>query len=510
MARNFETSTSTTIANALAGVKEEEKRVLSYAASIGKEFEFLVLQAAMEMEEEPLAELLERLVHHGVLTELKGGDSYAFVREETLAQSYREISSSRLRVIHKRIAEAYEKLYADPPPEVIPDMGRHFYLGRVHEKSLIYNRYAASIAMNAFSPDVAIHYLERAREDLAALPGDHRLEEAEVLKEIGEQYGAMGEDAREDEFYGESLKKLPEEELTMRALLLLSQADAARDMDKLQLTHKYCEEAIRLLEKTGHKKGLAMAHRSLARAAYKESRYELGMKEIEATLGLLDPVKDALEVGRCYIEFGNFLTATSGPADPVKAREYYQRAIQTLEPLHDYQELARAHNNLAIALGPNSPRDALNQLGVARDCAEKAKDKRFLAWILFNSVELHLALGEVMEAAQNNVEARRLLSKLDNPLGLQQVTLNDGILAQHRKAYEESETAYQDALKRAETLGYPQVIVETLVHMAQMHAETGKNDDAVKEIARVKEIGEAKVNPTNLPVYEGLKKQLGI
>jgi tetratricopeptide (TPR) repeat protein len=510
MSQQTENTPSTLFARSYPGLDESDKRVLSYAAAMGMEFDWSVMECAIEMEEEPLAESLERLVHRGILNELNYGDTYAFVQVVTLAQAYREVSSSRLRVIHRKLAGAFEKLNPDPTPEVIPKMARHFHLGGVHDKSLLYNRYAATLAVNAFSPDVAIQYLERALEDLAGLPGDHRLEEADVLKEIGEQYGAMGNNAREDEFYGKSLAKLPKEEVTPRALTLLSRADSARDRDQIGLSRRYCEEAIRLFEKVGHRKGLATAHQILGRAASKEGHFEVAKREIEAALGYLDPEKDAMDVARCYTDLGDIYGGVSTDEDQAKAVDFYRKAITTLEPLHDYHELGRAHLNLAVTIGTPQPREALKELQEVRKCAEKCKDKRFLGWALFNSVGLHLAIGEAEEAAKNNDEARKILSNFNIPLGMQQITLNDGILAQERKAYGESEMAYLDALKRADDLGYPPIIVETLMHLGTLYADWGKKEEALKVLSRIRETGEDNFDPPNRPSYEALKKRLGV
>jgi tetratricopeptide (TPR) repeat protein len=510
MAHKPEPATHATITNPLAGLGEVEKRVLSYAASIGLEFGFSLLAAATEMVEEPLAESLERLVHKGILKELNWGDTYAFVQVVTLAQAYRDISSSRLRVIHKKVAEAYEKLHPDPTPDMIPEMGRQFHLGEVHDKSLLYNRYAARLAIGAFSPDVAIRHLERAREDLEALHGDHRLETADVLKEIGEQYSVMGDDARADEFYGESLKKLPQEEVTLRALLLLSRANAVREMDNLGLMRQYCEKAIQLLEKVGHKKGLAMAHRTLSRAAFKEGRAEEGKREIEITLGLLDPERDANEVARCYIELGNVLSSMPSSADQVKGIDCYRSAIQSLEALHDYKELARAHNNLATSMVESQPREALKELMVARGYAEKGKDRRFVGWVLFNTVEPHLALGEDKEAARNNDEARRIISKFSDPVAMQHIAFNDGVIAHYQRRYEDSERAYMESLRQAENIGYPMETVEVLIYLATNYADWGKKGEAIKTFARIREVGEDMIEPVVRTNYERLKKLLGI
>jgi tetratricopeptide (TPR) repeat protein len=492
----------------LASLPDVERRVLSYSATIGKEFEFSILAGAIDIEEERLAEVLEDLVHKGILREVKGGDGYSFTREETLNNAYRDISSSRVRVIHRKVAEAFERLNPDPSPEIIPQMGRHFHIGQLYDKSVLYNWHSARQAMKAFSPDVAIHYLEWVCEDLSHLPDQHRVEESDALKDLGDQFRALGDALRADEYYGKSLEKLPKEEVTLRALILLSRAEAAREMDKLGQTRQYCEEAIKLLEGSGQKKGLAMAHRSLGRAAFKEGKFDLGRRELDTALGLLDPEKDRRDVARCCIDLGNIYSDSRDPSDQDKGRDYYHKAIPILEALQDYRELFRVHNNLAITLGNDHPREALEQLREARDYAEKAKDRRSLGWALFNSVEFHLELGEEFAASQNNEEARRLLSSLNDPLAKQQITLNAGIIAYHRKAYEVGEREFKNAMKQSEDLGYPHDVAEVRMRLAMLYADWGKKEDLERELSWLDKEGKDRLVPRILSMYEEFKKRL--
>jgi tetratricopeptide (TPR) repeat protein len=487
---------------------DDDWRTLTHAAVLGKAFSFQSLYMLVGGDEEALAGTIETLVLNGTLNERKG-EVYEFSNDKLWRDIYSSMSENLKHILHRRAAEAYEKLYPEPTPEIISEIGRHFYMGKVHDKSLVYNRYAARSATAAFAPDVAIFYLERAREDLAALPGDHKLEEAEVLKEIGEQYSMMGHDERADGFYAEGLGKLPEGEVTLRALLLIARADAARETNKMEQSRQYGKEAIGLLEEAGNNKGLARAHRVMARAYYKEGKFEDGKKEIEATFAFLDPEKDEWEIARSYIQLANILSVMPDPADPAMTIQYYQKAIKTLERLKDYYELARARNNAALAMGFSQPREALMELNEARRSAERIKDRRFMGWVLFNSVELHLAVGEEAEAVRSNAEARNILSSFNDPLGMEQVTLNDGILAQHRKAYSRSERAYLDALKQAESIGFTADVVEVLMHLAMMYADWGKNDLAAKAVTRLEELGEHNLHPTMKDSFDALKKRLG-
>ncbi len=494
----------------LASLGEREQRVLSYAAAMGKEFRFDVLALVTEMEEEALAEVLEGLVHRGVVRELAGGDVYVFVREEMLGQAYRSISSSRLRVIHKKIAEGYEKVYsANPPQEVIAEMGRHFHLGKVADRSLLYNRYAATLARGSFSPETAKAYLERVVEDLRGLPGDHRTEQADVLREVGEIHLSMGEAVEADGLFNQCLSLLPPDEPVLRALVLLSRAETARMTDKLSLTHRWCDEAIALLDKAGHRRGLAMAHRLLSRAAFKEGSYENGKKEIEAALALLDPTEDTKEVARAYIDLGNAYTNRMDDEALGLAVAAYRKAIASLAALQDYRELCRAHTNLAVAIGNSDPATAVAELREAQAAGRKAGDRRSVGWAQFNSVEFLLEMGEVREAEEANAQAAAVLEKIDDPMGVQQVTLNRAILAQHRGALAEAEKIFRQALHLAEDLGYESLVAEMHLRLSVLYLAMGREKDAQGEFALTESLGGEPVLSYARPLYRSTKERLG-
>jgi tetratricopeptide (TPR) repeat protein len=485
------------------------RRVLSYAATMGMEFDFSILHAATGMDEEELAEVLEEMVHKGVLKEFPGGDTYCFVRQTFMVEAYLGVSSSRLRIIHRKIAEAYEKLFPDPPPQVVPDMGRHFNLGGVHAKSVLYNRYAASLATRSYSPDVAVRCLQRVMEDLPSLPGDHRKDEADVLREIGDSYRTMGESPKAEESYGKSLDASPPEETTLRALVLLSRADVLRDMDKLEASKKYCTEAIPYLQKLGHKKGLAAAHIVLSGIAFKMGDLVHGRHESETALNLLDPELDAKDIARCYVDLANAYACIDETGYQAQSIYFYKKAVKTLEPLNAYRELTRAHMNMAVALGTGKPREALDHLEQARVYAEKIRDRRMIGWTYFNGVEYWLVLGDIDQAAQDNEEARRLLSDLNDNIAMEQIALNQGLLEQKRRAYREAEDGYMEALRLAEGLGYKNHMAEMHLRLAVLYAEWDRREDALSEFSRLEAIGADKLVSQNKPDYEALRKRLG-
>src|SRR5208282_57344 len=114
----------------LESLSPEQHRILAYASAIGSEFDFPLLLGAMGIDEEGLAEEVERLVHRGVLTERAGGERFAFTEEEFRARIYRSLTESRLRVLHRKIAEVLERTHPEPTLSVLAELGRHYFLGR--------------------------------------------------------------------------------------------------------------------------------------------------------------------------------------------------------------------------------------------------------------------------------------------------------------------------------------------------------------------------------------------
>ncbi|MDE1821126.1 MAG: hypothetical protein KGJ23_10395 [Euryarchaeota archaeon] len=494
----------------LERLSDEEKRVLAYASAIGKEFDFALLRTATGLSEEPLAELLERLVHQGLLRERPGGERFSFVQEDVRMRLYREMTESRVRVIHRKIGEAYEQLYPDPPAEVLPELGRHYFLGRVHDRSYRYNRRSAGLAREALAPEISAHHLERARADLRELQGDHREEEAGLLLELGELYGLMNDDLKADRLYVEALELVPPQKSVLRALILLARAEVARNQAQGDRGRELCADALQLLEKEGHRRGLARVHRLMGRIASLEGNNHLAIDEGQRSLELLDPTADAKEIARCYVDLGNAYSNAGKEGDVLKAVEYYRRALQMVERAGDWHEASRACNNLAVAVGPTDPAEGVKWLERGHQFAERAHDRRMAGWTLFNAVEFRLTLGQLDEAERDNREARRILERLQDPIALQQIAMNDGLLAIRRGRYGEAEASFQRSLRMAEEMGYPPQISEMHLRLALLYQLWGDPERARTELERAEGMDVDAYATALIPQHRELREKLGL
>ncbi|MCI4329583.1 MAG: tetratricopeptide repeat protein [Thermoplasmata archaeon] len=485
----------------------EQRRTLAYASAIGREFDFALLVAAVGGDEETLAEQVEQLVHLGILRERTGGERFAFALDEVRTQIYQSLTASRLRVLHRKVAEAMERLHPETPDEILSELGRHYFLGKVPEKSYDFNRRAADIAELAGDPEEAAHHLERARIDLKTLEGDHRVDEAQLAERLGNVYYAMGDTRAADRLYREGLDLVGSRASETRARLVLARAEVARENREVAVAIRGARQALEMFNAVGALPGAASVHRVLGRIAFHSGKYVEALEEEMTALDLLQRSSDPRVLGRLCTDIGNSFSML-GAEVREDAITWYERAIDHLVEEGDWVEVARAHLNLGITLGEVDPAGGLEQLARAREYAERAHELRLAGWALFAGVEMHLALGQLEAAEWENQQAGRLLERAADPLGNQQVAMNAGLIHERRGQWEEAETSYRQAIDHAVRLELHPEAAESQFHLARLLFKTRdlSGARAAYEVARASNL--AGLKPALAKPFSDLGRQL--
>ena len=482
-------------------------RVLAYASAIGSEFSFDLLRAALGSDEERLAESLERIIDRGLLRERPGGGRFAFVEEEDRAYVYRSMTASRLRVLHRKVAEALERLEPTPSPSTIAELGRHYFLGKVPERSYAYNRRAAEAARAAGDLPAAIHALERAFVSLGSLSGDRTAEREEIPETLGDLSYAVGAFRAADRYYREALELLPRDRTRARARLVLARAEVAREELRPDAAVAGANEALRLFETEPDPYGTAQAYRLLGRVDFQRGRYRDALDEAMRALEALPPGADASVLGRLSIDLGNAFTFLGAGVRPV-AVEWYQRAVERLRAAHNWPELARALHHLGTAVGEQRPDEGLEYLEQAREAATQAHDSRAIGRALLSGVELRIALGQLEEAERDNDQAGRLLEGLNDALGAEQVTLNRGRLAEKRGRWDDAAQAYASAVDLARRLSLAADEADAQLYLARLRYKTRDVAGAQAAFERATELKVTELSPRLEPAYAELRRQL--
>ena len=495
---------------ALETLSADQHRILAYASAIGSEFDFSLLLGAIGMGEEDLAEEVERLVHLGIFVERAGGERFAFAEEEFRARIYRSLTESRLRVLHRKIGEVLEQSYPDPPPAVLNELGRHYFLGKIPAKSYEYNKRAAQAALAAGEPEVAAHHFERVLIDLTSLPGDRHLEQVEVAETLGNLEVLIGNYRSADLRFSEALDRLGSGSPGVRARLLLSRANVCRESLDFDRAVAIGSEALGMFEEVGDPTGCAEAHRLLARVAFRRGAYRDSLDECLQALDVLGEASGAARIlGSLSIDIGNAFSEL-GPEVRDTAIEFYQRSVDRLLPFGDWVELSRAYLNLGVDLGESRAQDGIEVLEKATQAAERAHDARGAARALVAIAELQLAIGQLEEAERDNEQVGHILEHFDDALGRAWVESNRGLIAERRGLWEEAERAYERTVDMCRRFELPGDEAEAAFYLARLRYKTRDLDGARRAHALATDLGVLELRPHLSDAFLELTQQLGL
>jgi class 3 adenylate cyclase/tetratricopeptide (TPR) repeat protein len=193
----------------------EEKRLLQIAAVIGKDVPDALLRIIADREEEGLRRGLaalqaaEFLYEASLFPELE----YTFKHALTHEVAYGSLLQERRRMLHARIVDTIERLYADRLVEHVERLAYHALRGDAWAKGVAYCRQAGVRAVARSANREAVDHFEQALAALRSLPErpdtleqaiDLRLDVRQALVPLGD-FRTILEHLREAETIAEAL-----------------------------------------------------------------------------------------------------------------------------------------------------------------------------------------------------------------------------------------------------------------------------------------------------------------
>ena len=160
------------VARRIAQLSQNTRRVLAVAAAFTRPFDFAVLAAMVELEEDELLAAIDEALRAQILASA-GEDQYEFSHALIRRALYDEMSPSRRARLHRRIAQALEQVFAGRELEHAGELAAQYRAsislpGAVH--GVRYAVAAAESARAAHAWEQAVASLRAARE-LAADAG---------------------------------------------------------------------------------------------------------------------------------------------------------------------------------------------------------------------------------------------------------------------------------------------------------------------------------------------------
>ena len=156
------------------------------AASIGRPFSFDLLAKATDWDEDSLSRALEELWQRRII-DGQGAGAYDFTHDLLREVAYSELSPIRRRSLHRRVAVAFEELYAADLDGVSGWLAAHYDAAGMAEQAIRYYRAAAPVAKRRFADAEAADLIRRALRLCRDFPETAKRdnEELELLVTLG-------------------------------------------------------------------------------------------------------------------------------------------------------------------------------------------------------------------------------------------------------------------------------------------------------------------------------------
>ena len=154
----------------LRRLDEDAKRILTYAAVSGREFDLDVLEPVAGMSAERLAESLERTIAGHIVEEsTRSIGHYSFAHALIRETIYEQLSLTRRAQLHRQIGQAIEGLTGDRAREQLGALAYHFSAAGDMAKAYQYHAAAADAAQGVYAVDAALSHYTNALEAAASL-----------------------------------------------------------------------------------------------------------------------------------------------------------------------------------------------------------------------------------------------------------------------------------------------------------------------------------------------------
>jgi DNA-binding SARP family transcriptional activator len=227
------------LAARLAQLSPLAREVANVAAVIGREFTFVVLAQAGAEREDAVVRGLDELWQRRIVREQGAGtaETYDFSHDKLREQAYASLSPAHRRLLHRRVAEAFEAVYADALGKgqgnldaVSGQIAVHYERAGLPGLAVSYYRRAGEVAMRVYAHAEAIATFQQAAVLLEASPPGHVLQERQwqeaalLYEDMGEVFGMTGQLQEARQAYQHAMTYVPAQEYVWQARLQRKQA----------------------------------------------------------------------------------------------------------------------------------------------------------------------------------------------------------------------------------------------------------------------------------------------
>ena len=178
------------VASRLVRLSDRGRRLIAIAAVIGRVFEFPVLQRASGFRELEAAEAMDDLVRRRLVQVTP--DGLELTHDWVRAVAYDQLQPPLRRILHAAVGRALEHQYAATLQPHYPALARHYLVGEVWDKAVVYQHAAGRAAAARVGHREAVARFDAALMALSHLPEARETLERGVDIRLDHRYSFSG------------------------------------------------------------------------------------------------------------------------------------------------------------------------------------------------------------------------------------------------------------------------------------------------------------------------------
>ena len=463
-------------------------RLLTLASTMTGGCPWEVLLAISGEDEATVLDHLDEALAAHLMRERKsdGALTYDFAHALIRQTLYEELSAPRRLVLHRRIGEALETLYADDLESHVAELAHHFLQashGADVSKGVDYAARAGRRAMARAAYEEAAGLYERGLQVLAAHAPSRREQTCELLLALGDAQMFGGEpDTAMKSFVeaAELARQLPTRDAFARAAFGYDTARFTAGPSLLRAERQFAEKLLReaLDGLTGE---TALRARVLARLAscvawnQDDARADLTAEALRIARAAGDPETTV------YTLYARLSLTPAGPHTVHERLESASDVVSAAEATADKEHaLLGRYLRMHALLELGRIADADAEMEAFAALADELRIPQYRAWTLFFRSMRAFMAGRFDEADQLSQEALAMDRRLQTSVAVSLFGVQTFTSRRERGQLESLEGAVTGFVER-----YPEI--RWLCALADLHVEIGKQADARRELDQLAE-----------------------
>jgi tetratricopeptide (TPR) repeat protein len=374
----------------------DTQETLRLAAILGREFDFVTLMEASELDEDRLLNALEQAERAQLIEEISSarGGTFSFVHALIPTTIADGLSGLRRRRIHRQVAAAIESVR----PDDWEALAYHALESGNLRSGIDYALRAADRALRLFALGEALHHASRALEaaETLGLAG----EIVEILELVGDIHAARGTKTEAVQAYGRALESTTARD---RGAILKSKIGTAYAIVGDERGVAYLQTATQELDHEEQANSLAMAIASMGRFYHYRGQHGKALDYLDRALALAKRIGDPDSISLIYAYLAG---AHQHLAEFDQSMEWARRSLALGERADRPSAVAMGYEFLAedsFALGKWQA--ALNFAEQDRHISEQIGKLAGVAWAELSKMHAFYGLGDLPSAAAAGFKA---------------------------------------------------------------------------------------------------------